>query len=116
MVIDFSHTFKKSAEISRNIEQVYGEDELINGGSNFQPIIAIKDSPYHLMINMTIPDLCEDDLDILITGEAAIISGTLNNSQVPFRQLIALPQSVCRDRVQVDYNNGILNLTLTKIL
>lgn len=115
MVIDFSPTFKRFAEISRNIEQVYS-DELINGGSNFQPIITIKDSPNHLIINMTIPDMCQDDLDILITGETAIISGTLHNSQVPFRQLIALPETVSREPVQVDYTNGILNVTLNKIL
>lgn len=117
MVLDFSQqTFKKSEDVSRQIEQVYGEDELMNGGTHFQPAIVLKETDNSLIVNITLPDIEHNDLDIQVTGEAAIVSGTIKDSPVPFRQLIALTKPVDRHQVTVNYTNGILTLNLTKVV
>lgn len=115
MVLDCEKTFKNSDKINRQIGQVYRENKEGGGGIHFKPEIALKETPKTLVLKATLPGFHRDDLDIKITGEAAIISGILKDSPVPFRQVIALPQPIDRDRVEVDYSNGILTIALAKV-
>ncbi|MEB3886076.1 Hsp20 family protein [Lyngbya sp. CCY1209] len=114
MVLDFGKTFKNADKIGRQIEQVYRESQE-GSGIHFKPAIALNETPKTLVLKATLPGFCRDDLDIKITENAAIVSGVLKDSAVPFRQVVALPEPVDRDRAEVDYSNGILTVVLGKL-
>ncbi|MGC9527109.1 MAG: Hsp20/alpha crystallin family protein [Limnospira sp.] len=117
MVLDFGKTFKNADKTSRHIEQVYQESkEGSGGGIHFKPAIALNETPTTWVLKATLPGFHREDLDIQITENATIVSGTLKDSTVPFRQVIALPQPVDRDRAEVDYSNGILTVVLGKLI
>lgn len=116
MVLDFGKTFKNTDKISRQIEQVYRESQEGGGNIHFKPAIALSETPATLVLKAALPGFRRDDLDVKITENAAIVSGVLQDSAVPFRQVIALPQPVDRDRVEVDYSNGILTVVLGKLI
>lgn len=114
MVLDFGKTFKNADKIGRQIEQVYRESRE-GSGIHFKPAIALSETPTTLVLKATLPGFRRDDLDIQITENAAIVSGIPQDSALPFRQVIALPQPVDRDRAEVDYSNGILTVVLEKL-
>jgi HSP20 family protein len=94
----------------------------------FRPAVEMEDTDGALVLRAQIPGIDARDLDIRVTKQAVVISGEKSdNNQTEkigyfrseftygkFQRVIQLPVAVENDKVQAEYKNGILSLTLPK--
>ncbi|WP_127081539.1 Hsp20/alpha crystallin family protein [Dulcicalothrix desertica] len=94
----------------------------------FKPAVELQDTDEALVLRAQIPGIDARDLDIRVTKQAVVISGEKSdNNQTEkigyfrseftygkFQRVIQLPVAVDNDKVQAEYKNGILSLTLPK--
>lgn len=94
----------------------------------FRPAVEMQDTDEALVLRAQIPGIDARDLDIRVTKQAVVISGEKSdNNQTEkigyfrseftygkFQRVIQLPVAVDNDKVQAEYKNGILSLTLPK--
>jgi HSP20 family protein len=94
----------------------------------FKPAVELQDTDEVLVLRAQIPGIDARDLDIRVTKQAVVISGEKSdNNQTEkigyfrseftygkFQRVIQLPVAVENDKVQAEYKNGILSLTLPK--
>ena len=102
-----------------------------NGHNNvaFVPAAELHETPEAIHVKFEVPGLEAKDLDVQVTAEAVSISGerkvenkTEENGKVrsefhygSFRRVVPLPSRVQNDKVEAEYKNGILNLSLPKV-
>lgn len=94
----------------------------------FKPAVELQYTDEALVLRAQIPGIDARDLDIRVTKQAVVISGEKSdNNQTEkigyfrseftygkFQRVIQLPVAVDNDKVQAEYKNGILSLTLPK--
>lgn len=94
----------------------------------FRPAVEMQDTDEALVLRAQIPGIDARDLDIRVTKQAVVISGEKSdNNQTEkigyfrseftygkFQRVIELPVAIENDKVQAEYKNGILSLTLPK--
>lgn len=95
----------------------------------FVPAAELHETPEAIHVKFEVPGLEAKDLDVQVTAEAVAISGerkaenkTEENGKVrsefhygSFRRVVPLPARVQNDKVEAEYKNGLLNLTLPKV-
>ncbi len=95
---------------------------------DFRPAVELQDTHEALVLRALLPGIDARDLDIRVTKQAVVISGEKSdNNQTErigyfrseftygkFQRVIQLPVAVDNDKVQAEYKNGILSLTLPK--
>lgn len=98
------------------------------GGFSINPPAEIQETPEAIKLKMELPGIEPKDLDIKVTAEAVAISGErkseikhedkgIHRSEFrygSFQRIIPLPARVQNDRVQAEFNHGVLCLTLPK--
>lgn len=98
-------------------------------GITFMPAAELQETPDAIHVRVEIPGMDAKDLDVQVMAEAVSISGerksesrTEDNGMVrsefrygSFSRVIPLPSRVQNDKVEADYKNGILSLTLPKV-
>ncbi|MGL5807019.1 MAG: Hsp20/alpha crystallin family protein [Xenococcaceae cyanobacterium] len=94
----------------------------------FIPAAEIQETPEQVKLRVEIPGVEPGDLDVKVTAEAVSIRGErkseikheekgINRSEFrygSFQRIIPLPARIQNDRVQADFKNGVLCLTLPK--
>ena len=95
----------------------------------WMPLVELQDSDANLILRAQLPGVEAKDLDVQVTRDAVSIAGEHryeNKAQDKgyfrsefrygkFQRIIPLPIHVQNDRVQAEFNNGILTLTLPKV-
>jgi HSP20 family protein len=124
--------FREIDTLQRQINRLF--DRLIptNGseraGITFVPAAELRESDDAIHLKLEIPGLEAKDINVEVTPEAVSISGerktetkTEDNGVTrtefrygKFQRLIPLPTLVENDKVQAEYKDGILRLTLPK--
>ncbi|ARV59078.1 hypothetical protein BZZ01_10910 [Nostocales cyanobacterium HT-58-2] len=104
------------------------ETDFITDESLFVPVAEIHEAPDHIALRVEIPGVNPDDLDVKVTPEAVLITGE-RKSEIReedrgrirsefrygrFQRMIPLPSRVQNDKVEAEFNNGILLLRLPK--
>lgn len=98
------------------------------GGFSFNPAAEIEETPEAIKLKMELPGIEPKDLDVKVTAEAVAIRGErkseikqddkgIHRSEFrygSFQRVIPLPARVQNDRVQAEFNHGVLCLTLPK--
>ena len=98
------------------------------GGLTFMPAAELHETPEAFHLRIEAPGLEAKDLDVQVTAEAVAIQGERKSESKTeakgmtrsefrygkFQRVIPLPARVQNDKVQAEYKNGILNLTLPK--
>ncbi|PPS45569.1 Hsp20/alpha crystallin family protein [Chroococcidiopsis sp. TS-821] len=123
--------FQEIETLRRQMDRVF--DEL--AGSNQQletfwkPAVELKDTEDNLILRAEIPGVEGKDLDVQVTREAVAIRGEYRREQQAqerglfrsefrygkFQRVVGLPVAIQNDRVQAEFKNGILTLTLPKV-
>lgn len=94
-----------------------------------KPAIELSNSEDNLTLRAEIPGINPEDLDIGVSSDGVIIKGERRYENAGqendwyhsefsygrFERSIRFPEPVQNDRVQADYQNGILTLTLPKL-
>ena len=118
-------------ETLRNqMDQIFDEFTGIKPNTtNWQPAIELLDKDEALVLKASLPGLEAKDLDISVTREAVKLGGEHRYEKEEkdkgyyhsefrygkFERTIGLPVPVQNDKVEAEFKNGILVLTLPKV-
>jgi HSP20 family protein len=94
----------------------------------FQPSIDVKQSDKEIIVKAELPGLDEKDIEVLLTDDALTIRGEkreekgekgktyyhMERTYGSFNRLIPLPVGVDQKKVQAQFKNGVLSITLQK--
>jgi HSP20 family protein len=94
----------------------------------FVPPAEMHETPEAIHLKLEVPGMEASDLDVQVTAEAVAISGERQEETKAeeegvtrsefrygkFQRVIPLPTRIQNDKVQADYKNGVLSLTLPK--
>ena len=104
------------------------EEGSINFGTSFIPAAEMHETPEEIKLKIEVPGLEAKDIDVRVTAEAVAISGE-RKSEIKhedkgvsrsefrygkFQRIIPLPTRIQNDKVQAEFKNGVLCLTLPK--
>jgi HSP20 family protein len=123
--------FHEMETLRRQMDQVFDELAGFNRDvktNTWSPAIELKDENEHLVLRAEIPGVEGKDLDIQVAREAVSIAGETRYEKKTeekgfyrsefrygkFQRTIPLPIPVENDKVQAEFKNGILTLTLPK--
>jgi HSP20 family protein len=132
MMIRYWQPFKELETLRRQMDQVF--DELSSQTSDpstnsWNPAVELIDSGDNLVFRALLPGISAQDIDVHVTRDAISLSGerkplhngnNVNSLHSEFRygkfqRVLNLPFPVQNDKVQADYRDGILTLTLPKV-
>ncbi len=113
--------------LRRQMDRLFGEVRNTNTETQttWQPAIELQDTEESIIFRSFIPGIEAKDLDIRVTKEAVAISGENYPQQNYFRsefhygkfqRVVALPVAVQNEQVTADFKDGILTLTLPKVV
>ncbi len=105
-----------------------GRSDILPGGSSFMPAAEMHETPEDITLKMEVPGIEAKDLDIKVTAEAVAIAGErksetksngkgMNRTEFRygrFQRIVPLPARIQNDKVQAEFNNGVLCLTMPK--
>jgi len=100
----------------------------ITAGPSFIPTAEMQETAEQIKLKVEVPGLDAKDLDVKVTAEAVAISGErksetksedkgMHRSEFRygrFQRIIPLPTRIQNDKVQAEFKNGILCLTMPK--
>ena len=115
-------------QMDRLFEQLLPPDGGERVGLTFIPAAEIVETDSDLKLRVEIPGLDAKDLDVEVTPESVSISGERKSETTTaaggmtrsefrygkFQRLITLPAVVDNEKVEAEYKNGILHLTIPK--
>lgn len=124
--------FREMEDIQRQMNRLF--DDMISPnhqdgvGLAFTPAAELDETDEAYLLNLEVPGLEPDDINIEATAEAIAISGerrsesTTNEKGVKrsefrygkFQRILPLPGRIDHQGVNADYKNGVLKLTLPK--
>jgi len=99
-----------------------------NGGVSFMPAAEMQETADAIHLKLEVPGLEAKDLDVQVTAEAVSISGERKSETKTekngvtrsefrygkFQRVIPLTSQIQKDKVQAEYKNGVLTVTLPK--
>ncbi|MBW4646811.1 MAG: Hsp20/alpha crystallin family protein [Goleter apudmare HA4340-LM2] len=124
--------FREIDSLQRQMNRLFDRLVTTDGGEKtgfaFMPAAEITESDDAFRLKLEVPGIEAGDIDIEATPESIAISGerktetkTQENGATrtefrygKFQRVIPLPSQIQNDKVQAEYKNGILHLTLPK--
>lgn len=122
--------FQEMETLRRQMDQIFDEMASNNREAqvSWKPAVELKDTEENVILRVEVPGVEAKDLDIRVTREAVAIAGEHRYEQKVergyvrsefrygnFQRVIALPVAVQNDKVQAEFKDGILTLTLPKV-
>ena len=125
--------FREVESLQRQMNRLF--DDLVptgengfQGGMSFMPAVEMNESPNAVHLKVEVPGLEAKDMDVQVTKDAVSIKGerkseakTSENGVTrsefrygSFHRVIPLPAQIQNDKVEAEFNNGILTLNLPK--
>lgn len=115
-------------EMNRLFDRLTTYPEPENVAVNFIPPAEIQETPTTIYLKLEIPGINPQDLDVQATVESVAISGERKSPSSlaekgkmrsefrygQFQRVIPLPTRIQNTKVEAEYKNGILTLTLPK--
>lgn len=105
-----------------------GRSEVMAAGSTFIPPAEMHETEDRITLKMEIPGIEAKDLDVKVTAEAVAITGErkseikneergMHRSEFRygrFQRIVPLPARIQNNKVQAEFKNGVLCLTMPK--
>jgi HSP20 family protein len=104
------------------------DGERKGNGMNFMPAAEIHETDNEVKLHIEVPGIDVKDLDVKVSEDAVAITGE-RKSEIKnedkgmrrsefrygrFQRIIPLPTPIQNDKVQADFQNGVLSLTMPK--
>ena len=116
-------------EINHLFSQVMHDGHEQMSSLDFIPSAEMEETPDKIHLKLEIPGMEAKDLDVQVTETSVLVKGERKSESKTeekgmvrsefqygnFERQITLPVHVQTDKVQADYKNGMLHLTLPKI-
>ncbi|BBD57250.1 heat shock protein, class I [Nostoc sp. HK-01] len=124
--------FREIETLQRRMNRLFDRLAPTDGGEttafNFVPAAELEETDEAIHLRLEVPGLEAKDMNVEVTPEAVSISGErksetkteekgISRSEFRygrFQRIIPLPSLVQNDKVQAEYKDGILRLTLPK--
>ena len=118
--------------LSRFFEDFFGDFPLISSfpefRENWMPSVDILEKDGNIILRAELPGMTEKDIDLRIEGDALTLKGErkMDNEEKKsnyhriesfygsFTRSFRLPETVDLDKVNAEYKNGVLTITLPK--
>lgn len=124
----FREMMQLQREMNRLFDQMTTGDRGSESGYSFMPAAEIHETPEEIKLKVEVPGIEANDLDVKVTAEAVAITGErktetqheekgMKRSEFrygSFQRIIPLPSRIQNDKVQAEFKNGVLCLTLPK--
>lgn len=123
--------FQEMETLRRQMDQMFDEMTGLdrNQATAWKPAVELKDTDEAIVLRVEIPGIEGKDLDVRVTREAVAIAGEHRYEKQAeekgffrsefrygkLQRVIPLPVAIQNDKVQADFTNGILTLTLPKV-
>lgn len=115
-------------EMNRLFDRLSRYPEPENVAVNFVPSAEIQETPTTIYLNVELPGINPQDLDVQATADSVTISGERKSQFTAeeqgkvrsefrygqFQRVIPLPTRIQNTKVEAEYKNGVLKLTLPK--
>jgi HSP20 family protein len=115
-------------KVNRLFDRLIPSDDGGKTGFTFTPAVELQETDDAIHLRLEVPGLEAKDLNVEVTPESVSISGerkyetrTEENGVIrsefrygKFQRVIPFPLQIQNDKVQAEYKNGILSLTLPK--
>jgi HSP20 family protein len=126
--------FQEMSSLQREMNRLFdrmmtaGDGGTEMAGYSFIPAAEIHETPEQIQLKIEVPGLEAKDLDIKVTAEAVAITGERKSETQQddkgmkrsefrygrFQRIIPLPARIQNDKVQAEFKNGVLCLTMPK--
>ncbi|GET39482.1 Hsp20/alpha crystallin family protein [Microseira wollei] len=131
MMIRYWHPGIEIENVRRQLDKMFDQFALNaqNTPSTWQPAIELIDAGDNLILKAQLPGIEGKDVEIQVTQKAVAIVGEYRTEQREgarqlhsefrygkFQGVLQLPYPIQNDQVKVDFTNGILTLTLPKVV
>lgn len=123
--------FPEMETLRRQMDKVFDEMVSVNRQAeiSWKPALELQDTEENVILRAEIPGVEAKDIDVRVTREAVAIAGEHRYEKKvsdkgyfrtefrygKFQRAIALPVAVQNDKVQAEFKDGILTLTLPKV-
>ncbi|MBD2355090.1 Hsp20/alpha crystallin family protein [Tolypothrix sp. FACHB-123] len=123
--------FSEMETLRRQMDRMFDELAGVNSQITqaWTPAIELQDTNDSIILRAEIPGIEGKDLDVHVTREAVAIAGETRQETKnqegrffrsefrygKFQRIVNLPVPIQNDRVQAEFKNGILTLTLPKV-
>ncbi|HEY9762897.1 MAG TPA: Hsp20/alpha crystallin family protein [Trichocoleus sp.] len=132
MIVRYWQPFREMDVLRRQIDDLFGDftDMTTAVKTTWTPTIRLVDQGDEYVLHVQLSGVKAEDLDIQVTREAVVITGERRAADVAeghkllfddlrygsFRRVITLPEAIRNSNVQADFANGLLTLTLPKVV
>lgn len=132
MIVRYWQPFREMDVLRRQIDDLFGDltDMTTAVKTTWTPAIRLVDQGDEYVLQVQLLGVNAEDLDIQVTREAVVITGERKAADVSegqrllfddlrygsFRRVVTLPEAIQNANVQADFANGMLTLTLPKVV
>lgn len=131
MLVRYWNPWQEMDTIRRQIDRAFdGLTQPTASEFNWTPAIELQDNGDALVLKAQLPGIDPKNLDVEVTKEAVRITGERRQESKAeengyirsefrygtFQRIVPLPVVVINEQVQADYKDGILVLTLPKVV
>ncbi|MBD0269960.1 MAG: Hsp20/alpha crystallin family protein [Cyanobacteria bacterium Co-bin8] len=132
MMVRYWQPFREIDALRRQVDDVFSEltDMSTAVRSTWAPAVRLVDTGDNYALHIQLAGVSAEDLDIQATREAVVITGERKVAEAAeghkvlfddlrygnFRRVITLPEAIQNDHIQADFSNGLLTLTLPKVV
>ena len=118
--------FRELASFFENFADGSGKDQLAAG--SFVPPVDVYEDEHNLVLKLEVPGVNEEDLNVSVENNTLTIQGErkfekeekeenfhrIERRYGSFTRTFKLPNTVDSDKVEADYDKGILKIALAK--
>jgi len=118
--------FRELASFFENFAQGSGKDQLAAG--SFVPPVDVYEDEHNLVLKLEVPGVNEEDLNVSVENDTLTIQGErkfekeekeenfhrIERRYGSFTRTFKLPNTVDTDKVEANYEKGILKIALAK--
>ena len=118
--------FRELATLFQNFTEPTGKDQLTAG--NFVPPVDVYEDEHNLVLKLEVPGVEEKDLNVTVENNTLTIQGErkfekeekeenfhrIERRYGSFLRTFKLPNTVDEEKVDANYEKGILKITLAK--
>lgn len=129
MLVRYWSPLQDVDNVRRQFDRIFEELAPARTDATFTPAVTLVDQGDALALEVQLPGLNSEDIDIQARREAVAISGQRNPAEVAeghkvlhnevrygsFRRVVSLPVEVEHEAIAANYADGVLTLTLPKV-
>ncbi|MBP7462072.1 MAG: Hsp20/alpha crystallin family protein [Candidatus Delongbacteria bacterium] len=120
--------FGLKSDVNRVFDGLFGENWDTPAGSSWTPVVDISDDKDNLYVSAEVPGMDKDEIKVNIKNHLLTICGEKKTNQEEkdknyyrsersygmFCRSFELPDTLAADKIEAEYRNGVLKLTIPK--